>query len=164
LILACTEVEAAWRGILTANDPAARGRDRLNTADYVRLLHPLRLADWSVALKDYPDIPSLRPFSTWNPQQPTGSLTWYDAYNQVKHDRERYISMANLGAVLEAMAAVFVLQCAQWGPLVFDRFAYDRKSCFYVEAVPMFPLAELYIPDVDNSGKEKPWIAQEAFV
>ena len=42
------------------------------------------------------DMGELAPFALWEEARPTGSLAWYDAYNAVKHDRERNFSRATL--------------------------------------------------------------------
>jgi hypothetical protein len=58
LILACTELEGAWKGIL--------GGAGSNTADYVRLVKPLRLDEWELALPLHPKLPPFRPFAGWH--------------------------------------------------------------------------------------------------
>jgi hypothetical protein len=50
LILTCTEVESAWRSVLEAN--TTEKKISYTTKDYSALLEPMRLNEWSVALKD----------------------------------------------------------------------------------------------------------------
>src|SRR4026207_1673761 len=64
LILACTEVEAAWGGVLKANGYLP---GRWSTNDYVKLLRPMRLNEWRVRLGAHPDYPDLLPFEGWDP-------------------------------------------------------------------------------------------------
>lgn len=108
LILAATEFEAQCRGILTANGAPAR-----NTADYVKLLGPMRLKDYKIGFARFAWLDPIAPFDTWETSAPTQSLGWYDAYNAAKHDRETNFSAATLGHCLSAMAAIVALIIAQ---------------------------------------------------
>jgi hypothetical protein len=159
VILACTEVEACWRGALKSNSPSGRS-DRYTTADYVRLHAPMRLGEWVVTLDDYPSVPKLAPFASWTVTHATQSLPWYDAYNAIKHDREGAFSRATLGTVVDAMAAVFVMQCAQWGPEVYSPFHGARDSPFTIAVAPKWEAPDLYVPDPAASSK---WTADQFF-
>jgi hypothetical protein len=100
LILTCTEVESAWKSILTANAATPRrSGGRWTTEDYVRLLLPLRLNEWSVTLSAHPSYGAIAPFASWDSSRPTASLDWYDAYNAVKHDRENSLARATFERV-----------------------------------------------------------------
>src|SRR5207244_2877239 len=77
IILACTEVEAQWKGVLKANNFMVKD-DRYTTKDYVRLLSAMKLDAYRVELMRYPGLPELVPFAGWNSGQPTQSLGWYD--------------------------------------------------------------------------------------
>lgn len=147
VILGCTEVEACLRGVLQANTPPAVHKRSYTTADYFRLRDPLRLHEWTVALKDYPNMPDLTPFAQWTSAQPTGSLAWYAAYNAVKHDREGEFHRATFSAALQAMAALFVMQCAQWGPEIYSPWFGDRASPFALANVPVWEAGDFYAPD-----------------
>ncbi|WP_175835903.1 hypothetical protein [Burkholderia multivorans] len=150
LILVCTEVEAGWRAVLEANTKTRKKSYR--TDDYFRTKEPLRLGEWSVALKDYPNLGEFSPFSKWTKECPTKSLAWYDSYNAAKHDRETNFSRANLGDLLSAMAALHIVQAAQWGPELFDRLYGDHFSPFFVTKWPKFRASEVYVPHI---GAEK---------
>lgn len=119
LILACTEVENAWRGILDANGYAAKKPNSAtwNRSDYVKLCPPLRLNEYTVQLTLHPRWPEVRPFANWS--NTPGSLPWYDAYNATKHDRDGKFRDGSLANAVTAVAAVFVLMVAQYGPLAF---------------------------------------------
>lgn len=71
LILAATEVESHWRGILFDNGII---KDKYSTIDYVLLKEELRLDEYSVSFPTYPWLEPLRPFENWNKDRPTGSL------------------------------------------------------------------------------------------
>lgn len=157
LILACTEVETALKGILRANIPVAKQKESYSTKDYVKLCDPMLLRDWEVELDDYPGIPRSRPFATWEAAKPTTSLQWYDAYNGVKHDREQEFERANLRNVIDALAAVFILQCAQWGPENYAPVVGNRASPFRVTDGPKWSAGDLYVP---NPADPHAWAAE----
>jgi hypothetical protein len=114
MILACTEVEAQWKGILEANGVTPSG-PYFNTSHYVRLLPVMKLDQFEVALIRYPRIVATRPFLGWDPSKATQSLSWYAAYNQVKHDRETKFEDASLRHAIEPVAACVVMLAAQFG-------------------------------------------------
>jgi hypothetical protein len=114
LILAATEVEAQWKGILVANQYTG-SNGRLTTNDYVKLEPALRLADYAVRWPQYPWMNAICPFGEWEQSSPTRSLDWYHAYNSVKHDREQNFAKASLLHAIKAVAAVYVMIGAQFG-------------------------------------------------
>jgi hypothetical protein len=135
LILACTEVESAWRAVLSAN--GYRGRqDRWSTQDYVALRDVMRLHHYAVVLSAHPAFGKLQPFASWRSDNATTSLPWYDAYNAAKHDREGSLHRASLGNVVDALAAVFVMTLAQFGPGAADREDYFHPDEFRCERYP----------------------------
>lgn len=145
LILACTEVEACWRGVLVNN--GYDSSKRLNTKDYILLKSALRLDQWSVAVKDMPDIGGIYPFYGWDHSRPSATLGWYSAYNAVKHDREKTLHQATFKNLFQAMAALYVMHAAQWGPSIFEE---AQGSCpFRMINVPSFGLDEfpVYVGD-----------------
>jgi hypothetical protein len=142
LIITCTEIEAAWKSILRANNGLKAGKSTTN--DYVRLLEPMRLADWSVRLSAYPEAPVFRPFGGWRIDAPSQSLPWYEAYHAVKHDRDGQFDAASLHNALSSVAALHVMNCAQWGPTTFSAFHGGKQAPFEIDSLPAWPLDELY--------------------
>ncbi len=141
LLAACTEVEAAWVGVLRAN--AYPERTRFTTADFVRLSVPMRLSDYRIQLEGYHDYPEIRPFLGWNESRPTESLGWYSAYNKIKHEREKYASQGSLKNLIDACAAVLVMATAQFGEVPFlpggkfeQKTLYLHGVCCYAEGEP----------------------------
>jgi hypothetical protein len=113
LILACTEVESHWRGVLVAN--GAKG-DRFTRRHYVALNDAMRLDEYAVAFPNYPWLAPVKPFAGWgNTSSPSRELKWYDAYNAVKHNREGEFERATLGQVFEAVSACAIMMAAQFG-------------------------------------------------
>ncbi len=154
LILACTEVESAWRSVLEAN--CATKKSSYSTNDYYRLVEPLRLKEWAVVLTDYPDLGSFSPFASWNESTPTKSLPWYDAYNAVKHHREEQFQQASFGSLISAAAALHIMQAAQFGPEIYDRFFGNEPSPFYTLNHPAHEISDLYAPDLCGGREMSP--------
>jgi hypothetical protein len=150
LILLCTEIEANWKPIHDLNYPS-RQVARHSTKDYFLLKSPLRLGDYKANLKDYPHC-SFSPYVSWVDSAPTASLSWYDAYNAVKHDRESNFHRSTLENVLNACAALHILQVAQWGPNLFDLLESHRYSIFEVADYPDVPINEVYVPVTDTES------------
>jgi hypothetical protein len=148
LILACTEVEASWRAILEEN--STERKDRYTTKDYIKVKEPLQLSSWGVELRDYPGLGTFSPFANWQATDPTKSLPWYDGYNAVKHHREAESAQASLKNLINAVAAVHILQGAQWGPEIYDRFFGNLPSPFATTHIPTFELSDLYVPSLDG--------------
>ena len=116
LILACTEVETHWRGILAANNFM---KDQYNTTHYVILPDAMRLGDYAVAFPSFPWLGPIRPLEGWGTSgKPSQDLSWYAAYNAVKHNRENEFHRATLRRVFEAVSASVIMMVAQFGSTV----------------------------------------------
>jgi hypothetical protein len=100
-----------------------------------------------VALKDYPDLGQFSPFYSWKRSCPTKSLSWYDAYNAVKHHREERFKLATLGNLIDAAAALHIMQSAQFGPEMYHRFFGNEESPFHTVKYPIYDLSDIYIYD-----------------
>src|SRR5262249_40908617 len=135
IILACTEVEAQWKGVLEANGITPNG-SYFKTTDYVKVLPAMRLDQYEVALIRYPRITATTPFMGWDASQPTKSLAWYAAYNEVKHDRETKFEKASLRHAIEAVAACVVMLAAQFGFEALQR--HHLKPVFEFRRRPMW--------------------------
>jgi hypothetical protein len=158
LILACTEVETHWRGVMFANGAAQTG-DRLSTLDYVKLNGAMRLGDYAVAFPNYPWLPPFKPFEGWGSTgKPTQELEWYDAYNAAKHDRENAFEQASLCRVFEAISACVVMIVAQFGLPGGLGPSSELRSFFQFVAVPKWPLSEVYIFPYGSPTRE--WTAE----
>ena len=115
LILACTEVENFWQYYMVQANENPVGRN-YTTKDYVKLLDKLHLKNFEFTLKTYSNIPPIKPFENWNLDAPSVSLTWYDAYNKTKHDRDNHFSKATLINCINAVVANLVMHCVKFSP------------------------------------------------
>jgi hypothetical protein len=139
LILAATEVEAHWKGILKAN-----GVNGVSTNDYVKLLPAMKLDEYAIRLPFYPWLAPIKPFHGWSDTAPTKSLGWYDAYNAVKHDRETLFERGTLYHAIEAVCACAVISFAQFGMSAFHD-SRQLMTFFHRALVPKWDVTEVYV-------------------
>ncbi len=144
LILACTEIEAHWQGILLINGV---NKSRPTTQDFIALNAPLKLQKYSFLLKNYPWLGPFRPFANWNADQgSTKSIPWYDAYNKTKHNREQNFETGNLEAAINSVVACGIMLVAQYGWGNAFGPSVDLSNYFLQEEIPDWELSEHYVP------------------
>jgi hypothetical protein len=112
-LLACMEVENYLKDYL--NEGMTAPPNRPTTNDYVKLASPLYLGEYNVDLLQFPDVPNIFPFRSWDKSEPTKSLTWYDNYNKSKHNRRENFGCSTLGSAIDSVAAVVVLFTVRYG-------------------------------------------------
>ncbi len=157
LLLACMEVEASWKGVLKEHKYIKNSKQRCNTKDYVKLLEPMCLANYTLALRSYPHFPRFQPFSCWSQSQnrSTKSLYWYNAYNKTKHDREAYLPEATLLNAIHSVGAVVVMFCAQFGIPQEQKTLFDIATSTF--SISLKPCPErFYIPFRTNRDTANP--------
>lgn len=117
-----TEFETNCKEILSANGYQKRGD--LNIKDYFKINKATKLSEYKVKINCwYPRERIITPLLDWS----NGStLSWYQDYNLVKHNRSWEFSKANLGNVLKATASVLVILFAQFGEYTFN--PYDDET------------------------------------
>lgn len=113
LLLSCMEVESSWAAVLKENGYSIRGN--LSTNDYVKLFQPMMLDGYQLSLQSYSSYPPFSPFAGWSARKPTESLSWYDAYNKTKHDREENLKHGTLDNAIHSVGAAVVMFYAQFG-------------------------------------------------
>lgn len=153
LIIGCTEVEYLLKKTLLDNNYTNSARMTMN--DYVKTLPYLKLEQYSVKLKMFPDLGSFQPFANWSPTQPTRSLNWYDSYNAIKHDRGSNKSRATLEMLINSVAAIHIILEAHYGEHLFDSpMRSNYESIFQTVTYPTWHLNELPMPLL---GTNQPW-------
>lgn len=144
LILICTEIESVLRGILKHNDYSSKSH--LTMKDYVKLQDVLKLQCYSINFPNYPNIPSISAFTNWDYDNPTQSLSFYEAYNSVKHDRESHLKDATLEQLFYAFAGLIIVSGAQMGLELMEAHP-EFRSIFSVAGRPGWNANEVYICD-----------------
>lgn len=113
ILISCTEIDMMMKHIMERNH-YKQNKDHYSTKDYIKLLNALRLNQYQVGFKRF-NSSIYSPYWRWNNSATTKSLWWYDAYNEVKHDREMNFKRANLGNAINSVMAFAVLLIAQYG-------------------------------------------------
>ena len=149
LILACTEVESAWKSILVDNKYSSPNGDRYTTNDYCKLRDALKLEEWEVQITMFRRYGSIAPFRGWDPGKPTDSLAWYADYNLTKHDRETNLRRATLENLISSVAGLYIMLAAQAGPEMLSRAPYAIGD-FHPMRLPQWGLADEYVPPIDG--------------
>lgn len=144
LLLAATEAEMHWRGILKANGSQV---SKPNSNQFVKLFHPLRLGEYAVSFHDFPDLKPVWPFAGWTPTHPTDSLGWYAAYHAVKHNREKEFERGTLQHAISAVSACLSLLVAQFGAKALS----TELSDYATITTPTWALEDMYIPRVTEA-------------
>jgi hypothetical protein len=143
LILACTEAESHWRGVLVANGVRKKV---FTTREYVVLREAMRLDEYAVAFPSYPWLEPFKPFEGWNTTGgSTQTLKWYDSYNAVKHNRENEFERATLRHAFEAVSACAIMMTAQFGHHLNTGPRSELQSFFQFSTIPKWPLSDVYI-------------------
>ncbi len=114
ILLACMEVESSWSAVLNENNFKTKGKF-FTTKDYFKLKEPMLLDGYELKLSLYSQYPMFAPFENWNEKDPTNSLSWYSAYNKIKHDRENNLRFATLENAISSVGAACVMIGAQFG-------------------------------------------------
>lgn len=119
---------------------------------------------YTLSLQSYSSFPEFAPFKDWNASNPTTSLSWYDAYNKTKHDREGNLNIGTLDNAAQAVGAAVVMFHAQFGfyfgtgdqkiPIIRNIFRIVTKDLKKYEK-------EYYIPNIQGGCEVAPgdWVA-----
>lgn len=142
IVLACTEIDSMMHNVLVRNE-WCKEKDHLTMNHYRILNEAMRLNEYSISFNDYTQLGAFFPFKEWSVKGE--SLTWYKAYNHVKHKRYENFAEANLeNAILSVMGfAIFLV--AQYGK---ENNIWKRKIGSYlsIKKQPLWKLEEYYIP------------------
>ena len=129
-----SEVDAVFKEICRITE-----KPRPNIRDYAPII-----------LSRYPNIASqnvrvfkrdlvLTPFESWDLTNPSQTLLFWNSYNEVKHHRSEKFSEANLRAVANGLAALFILNIYKLHDLfeedidVCESIPEDKSKLFYLE-------------------------------
>lgn len=112
LLRSATEVEANCKGILKSNGYIRPRCGNMTIEDYYKIQQATKLSEYEVKLKCWHGSSEvLKPFENWGN---THSLSWYQAYNDAKHNRDTNFHKSNLLNVVTCIAGLFCLLYSQF--------------------------------------------------
>ena len=164
LLRTATEFESNCKGILKANG-YSKPENEWSVKDYFKISKAARLNEYCLTFERWETAHEFKPFVEWNPSK-REPLSWYDAYNQVKHDRYGNFKKAKLDYLMNALAGLICIMHAQYGEgmshVGFSEFGTTAINEGIVETpmftirAPQFPNAEQYefIWDIINSNSD----------
>ena len=101
LFLACSDLECSLKKYCFEKNE--------NMKDYVKLIDYIDLTKYKLSLVGYSNPYKCCPFENWNKKEPSKSISWYYAYNQIKHNIDKNFHMATLENCIKAIAANIIL-------------------------------------------------------
>jgi len=106
----CIEIEANFKAILIEN--GYRKRSNLNMNDYKKINRSHKLSEYRVKFPVWDGDKSIRsPFSSWEENE---SPTWWEAYNNSKHNRQSKFKEASFVNLTDAIAALTIVISSQF--------------------------------------------------
>lgn len=124
LLRSCTEVELNCKKIMEANNATPQGKFFTMT-DYKKLEKSSLLSKYTAVYSNWRqrntntheleyEKKEFRPFANFD-NSIYKSPDWYEAYNNVKHNREENLEKANLMNCMNAVAGILILLYSQFG-------------------------------------------------
>ena len=145
IILACTELDARMQSIL-ANNGVEPYRNYFEMLDYYKLKDALKLNEYELSFYRYGDLGTFSPFSAWKNNE---QLYWYQAYNHIKHNREKHFAEAKLFNAINAIVAYTIILIAQYGYRN-DLWRETVGKIIHIEKEPQWDLEDCYIKSPDG--------------
>lgn len=124
LLRSCTELENLWCIILREKNYSKKGNWTIKDYCKIESEFGINLSSKEVTFvfwKPEPAQSYIKPFEGWTttPQKGQPRLSWYNAYNEVKHDREQNFSKASLKNLRYAMSALYINLIEYYGCKIF---------------------------------------------
>lgn len=117
LLRTSTEFEANCKAILLSNGYQTTGN--LNIPHYFKITQFAKLSEYEVTFGRWNNNRVFKPFASWN-SGTYSPLPWYQAYNNVKHNRYANFNQANLEHLMNAIAGLLCILYAQYGENMAD--------------------------------------------
>jgi hypothetical protein len=150
IFLSCTEIDSMFQNLMLKNGYKPN-KKIFNTNDYIKTKTALKLDQFVIFYARYPNMPLLSPFSEWDKEKPSKSLLWYDAYNNIKHDRISNKVQANLKNAINAFSAAIILFISQYGD---DESFWNKdfRDEITIKQKPHYKYNEFYLPPISSEN------------
>lgn len=116
LFLACSDLECSLKKYNFGKNDSMK--------DYVKLTEYIDLTRYKLSLVGYTNPYKCCPFENWSSKEPSKSISWYDAYNKLKHNRDKNFHLATLENCINAIAANIILFAVRFSP----RYLYEKDD------------------------------------
>jgi hypothetical protein len=135
----CTEFENACKELLLSSEPDLESR-KLTIKDYRgKLYEKYKLYKYASGLKFFDGQRQYSvPFQDWSADKP---LSWYQAYNHVKHNRSSHFHKANLINLVNSLAGLTIIEYKMFGTKFFTHgqgLAAQTSSAILIDDKPYF--------------------------
>lgn len=153
IILSCTEIDSMFQNLMLKNGYKKK-EYRFSTNDYFKTKTVLKLDEYEISFTRHLNISLFSPFAQWNNIEGNGTtqtLTWYDAYNKIKHDRIKNKKLANLKNAVDAFSAAIILFISQYG----DDEPFWKKDFgdeIIIKQKPHYEYNEFYLPPISSEN------------
>ena len=108
----CIEIEANFKAIFQENI-YSKAESKWNITDYRLINQTHHLDDYHVTVPIWTGIQNtFKPFVEW--KSPEGHLSWYQAYNECKHNRQHNFQQATFSNLLKSVSGLLVLLSSQF--------------------------------------------------
>ena len=151
LLRTSTEFESNCKAILSSN--GYHTPSNFTIQHYFKITQFAKLSEYKVTFDRWSTNRIFQPFAAWN----TGSysvLPWYQAYNNVKHNRYSNFNQANMEHLMNAISGLLCILHAQYGENMadacFEGIYPSQESEAKVStgtfeiSTPTFPEADMY--------------------
>lgn len=116
LFLACSDLECNLKKYNFNRNKSMK--------DYIKLTEYIDLTKYKLSLVGYANPYKCCPFENWNELEPSKSIAWYDAYNQIKHNTDANFHLSTLENCINAIAANIILFAVRYSP----RYLYEKDD------------------------------------
>ena len=144
IILACTEVDALMKQISIDNG-ITRNNGRFSTKDYVRFKKTLQIDRYTVRFNYIDELDDITPFKGWDKDKSTETLSWYNTYNKIKHDRINNRNKATMKEAIDSIAGFAVVLMAEFG---YRNPIWEDNIGKYIKIIkePQWKIEDFYFP------------------
>ena len=142
IVLASTEIDSMMHNVLVRNG-YCKDNDYTTMNDYRLLNEAMKLNEYSLSFADYNHLGEFTPFQEWSSKG--GSLSWYNAYNHIKHRRHENFHEATLENAINSVMGFAAVLVAQYGR---ENSLWKRKIAnnLLIKKRPHWKLEDYYIP------------------
>ena len=153
----CIGIESLFRRIIEASGELNRSllKKKYSMNDFIRLRSLLRIDEVGLNLVRYPWISEIKPFEGWSDSAPSESLSWFGAYNALKHDKRRNDQQASMKNAIAAAAAYYSLAHSTLGTEFFPGFI-GTEYYFHFASRPRWRTRDRYFKPKDGNWKAVP--------